>query len=378
VKGEDFMKRILFIITNLGGGGAEKVLINILNNLDYDKYKVDLLLISRQGLYLDKVNKNVNIKYVLPNQEDKGILQDLYRRFRYRIYTEYPQLMAKMLIGKKYDVEIAFLEGAPTKFLTYSHNRSSKKVAWVHIDLTKHRTMSYEMEREIYKNIDDVICVSQQSRDKFIDMYPEYRNKAKVIYNLIDKENIKTFAEEEIQFNFNENSIVAIGRLTGQKRFDILIRAHKLLLNEGINNNLVILGEGELRSELETLVKELGVEESVLMPGFIKNPYPYIKNSDLFVVSSDYEGFSLVVAEAMTLGKAIVSTDCTGPSELLGYGEFGVIVDKGNQHTMKDWLKDLLTNKDLRVSYEHKAIERSEILNKETVMNNIYNLFNVR
>jgi glycosyltransferase involved in cell wall biosynthesis len=372
------MKKLLFIITNLGGGGAEKVLINLLNNIDYNKYKVDMLLISRQGVYLDKVNKNVNVKYIIPKDDNGGIIQDIYRRFRYRLYTDYPKLMAKMLIGNKYDVEIAFLEGAPTTFLSYSPNRSSKKVAWVHTDLTKHRTMSYEMEREIYKTIDNVICVSKQSRDKFIDMYPEYHNKANVIYNLIDKENIKKFAEEKIRFNFNENSIVAIGRLTRLKRFDILIKAHKLLLNEGINNNLVILGEGELREELETLVKELDVEESVTMPGFIKNPYPFIKNGDLFVVSSDYEGFSLVVAEAMTLGKAIVSTDCTGPSELLGYGEIGVLVDRGNEFAMKDRLKELFLDKNLRHYYEQKAIERSEMLNKEMVMNNIYNLLDER
>src|SRR5437773_2617549 len=105
------MKKILFIIYNLGGGGAEKVLINILNNLDYKRYKVDLLLIKEEGVYLDKVNKNVNVTSVLSNKRSNNFFYRLYRYCNYQLYENYPKIISKLYIGKKYDIEISFLEG---------------------------------------------------------------------------------------------------------------------------------------------------------------------------------------------------------------------------------------------------------------------------
>ncbi|WP_157774327.1 glycosyltransferase [Priestia aryabhattai] len=368
------MRKVLFIINNLGGGGAEKVLINILNNIDYTQYQIDLLLLVEEGVYLDKVNKNVNLKTVIPRKKSNKLFHRLYRYCSYKLYKLHPRISASLLIGKKYDLEISFLEGPSTIFLSHSPNKKSKKVAWIHADLVEHRTMSYEKERKIYKVIDEIVCVSHQCKNKILELYPEYNKKLKVIYNLIDKDEILRLSNEKIDFTFDENTIVAVGRLTKVKRFDILIRAHRLLRNEGIKSKLVILGEGELRNELEELVKNLHLEDTVYMPGFVENPYPYIKNGDIFAVSSDHEGFSLVVAEALTLEKAIVSTNCTGPTELLCNGEFGIIISRENEIALKNSLKELLLNKRLREEYERKALKRSEILSKQQVMNLIYKL----
>ena len=365
------MKKILFIIKNLNGGGAEKVLINLFNNIDYTKYKVDLLLLVEEGPYLDKVNKNVNVKSIIPK---KKIINIVYRSIISRTYSRFPKLIAKKFIGKRYDIEIAFLEGGSTKFLGESHNTVSKKIGWIHSDLKKHRQLSMEVEYNLYNKIDKIVCVSEQARDSFIELYPQYKSKVEVIYNLIENENILKLSKENVLYEFKHNTIVSVGRLTKAKRYDLLIKAHKLLIQDGIDAELIILGEGELRSDLENLIKELKIEDKVKLLGFHENPYPYIKNSTIYAMASDYEGFSLVVAEALILGKSVVSTNCTGVSELLGNGEYGELVDIGNEYMMKDRIKELLLNTEKRELYEKKALERSKIFDKNKVINQIQEL----
>lgn len=367
------MRKILFVIQDLSGGGAEKVLINILNNIDYSKYSVDLLLLYEDGIYLEEINRNVKLKFVIPKR-DKNKYRNIYNSFIHRVYTNYPRLCSQIFLNQKYDVEIAFLEGSATSFLSMSPNKHSKKIAWVHTNLLEHRASPLKGEKEAYKNIDKIICVSEQSKQKLLELYPEYVNKTRVIYNLIDKKGILNLANEKKEICMDTQFIVAAGRLVSSKRYDLLIKAHKLLLEEGVDQKLLILGEGELRKELEQLIKNLKVEESVLMPGFIKNPYPYIKNCDVYAMSSDYEGLPLVITEAMTLGKAIVSSDCTGASELLGYGKYGVIVRRDDEYLLKDEIKKILLNKELRVNIENKALEGSKLLNSDVILEQIVSI----
>ena len=369
------MKSILFIINNLGGGGAEKVLVDILNNFDYSMYSIDLLLLSEEGVYLNKINKNVKINSIVPKNKFKNkYINKIYRSMSYRMYKYFPSISCRLAIRKKYDVEIAFLEGHSTFLLSKSPNKNSKKIAWVHTDITKHKPISQRIEKESYDKVDKVICVSEEAKQKFIEVYPSYKEKVSVIYNIIDKDKILQMSNEYIKYETNKPTILGIGRLINSKRFDLLIKVYKKLLDDGIDCNLIILGEGGERSKLEELVYLLDIKDKVYMPGYIENPYAYIKKSDVLVVTSDIEGFSLVIAEAMTLGKAIISTDCTGPKELLEDNKYGIIIEKNNLQALFVNLKKFLLSDKYRKKYESLSIKRSKIFNKNEVIESIITL----
>lgn len=369
------MKKILIIQDSLRGGGAERVLINILKNIDYNFYSIDLLLLVEEGIYLSELPEQVNILRVYPKLNiENTIIKKSNRAFR-RFFNKYFLDKVYYKITKKnYDIEIAFLEGPTTKLLLKSSNKCSKKIAWIHNDLKKYRVMPKSEEIECYQKVDKVICVSEDTKKVFVDLYPQYIDKTDVIYNLINVEEIKKLSNEKINFDFSIPTVVGIGRLVNQKRFDILINAHKQLIEDGINHKLLILGEGGNKQDLLKLIDELKVNESVEIKEFQKNPYPYIKNATVFAMASDFEGFSLVIAEALVLGKAIVSTRCAGPIELLEGGKSGLLVECQNIGQIKGALKQLIIDKNMRVYYENRAIERSKIFDKSKVMESINRL----
>lgn len=192
---------------------------------------------------------------------------------------------------------------------------------------------------------------------------------------MIDKNDILRKASEDISFKVEGFSVIAIGRLVKEKRIDLLIKAVKLLLEEDIYVNLLILGAGEKELELRELIKKYNINDNVRMLGFIDNPYPYLKNADLFALSSDIEGLPLVLCEAMILGKAIVATNCTGPKELLNDGEFGIITNCNNEVDLKNAIKSVISSKALKNSLEEKSKMRSDIFNSNFVMKQIVELF---
>lgn len=367
-------KKIVIIQETLAGGGAERVLVNILNKFNYDKFEVDLLVIHKTGIYLEKIPENVNIKSIFsPLESNNKFVKRIYHKLSNIIIKKFASIIHSKYIGKNYDIEIAFLEGPCTYILSKSKNKCSVKIGWIHIDLKKFRRMSEEEEKECYKKLDHIICVSNESKNRFLELYPKYSEKVKVIYNLINTEEIKELSEENINYSFNEPTIVAVGRLAQQKRFDILIKAHSLLINEGIKHKLLILGEGNEEDYLKKLITELNVDNSVSLHGFVKNPYPFIKNSDIYVMSSDFEGLPLVICEALVLGKAIVSTDCTGPNELLKDGT-GLLVPCNNHNELKEAIKFLLCNRDIKLVLERKSIEKSKLFNEDKVLKEIYKI----
>lgn len=368
-------KKILIAQYSLGGGGAEKVLVDILNNVDYSKYEISIFLLRKEGVYLNKVNENVNIiapigNVIFKNEKVNKLLND----FRFALIKFMPKIVHRLVVGNEYDVEIAFVEGLTSKFIADSCNKNSKKISWVHIDLEKYKPIKEFFQKRFYPKFDVIACVSEDSKRVFEKLYPNLKDKTRVVYNLIDSKQIIELANEEIEFDEEIPTIIAVGRLSIQKRFDVLIKAHKLLLDDGINHKLLILGEGEKKDELQLLINNLKVNETVDLHGFVDNPYKYIKKSKAFAMSSDFEGLPLVVCESLVLGKPIVATRCTGPTELLGNGEYGLLVDCDNEVQLKDALKSILMDDSLCEYYSNKSLERSKIFDTKEAINNIYNL----
>ena len=367
------MKKVLIMIDNLNGGGAEKVLVDILNNINYMKYNIDLFLIRKEGVYLNNINKNINLKYFLNKIGSK--LKYFLKNKLYILTRKFPQLI-NLVIRKKYDISIAFLEGESTKFLSYKKG-DKKKIAWVHTNLDLHKTFSKELEEYYYSKYNNIVCVSKDVKEVFDKRYPIFKERTEVIYNLIDKQEIIN-KSNLIKINLKNKSdinVIAVGRLVKEKGFDLLLKAHKILIDEKVSHNIYILGEGPERKNLEEQIKKYSLENSFFLLGFKENPYPFIKEADIFISSSRYEGFSLVVAEALILKKPVIATKCTGPLELLENGKYGVLINVNNSDELAVELKNMILNKERREFFSKKALERSQIFEKEEIMNKIENLF---
>lgn len=373
VKHLEKKKKILIVQETLEGGGAEKVLIDILNNIKYSKYDVDLLLIKNTGVYIDQINENVNKKYIY-NKSKIVILDKIKDKIFKKIIIKYfCNFFVKNKIESDYYAEIAFLEGPSSQIVSKLKNKNSKKIGWVHTDLRKLRRITKKEEKVIYSRFDKIVCVSNEVKNALVSLYPFTEEKSKVIYNLIDMENIKKRAKQEIKFNFDGKNIVSVGRLIDSKRFDLIIKAHKEVIDKGIKHNLIILGEGPLKHDLINLADRLGVSNSVKFIGFVKNPYPYIAKADIYVMASDYEGLPLVICEALVLNKVIISTDCTGPLELLSNGS-GILVKRGEYKEIANNIINILKNQNEGEKFKDSIKCTIEKFDTENIMNQIYNV----
>ena len=369
-------KKVLIVNNTLGEGGAEKVLIDILNRFNYDKFQVKLLILNKKGMRFKDVNKNVKLRCLYPDWKFKSkFANKIWNFFKYRSIEYFYSIIYRLYAGMKNDIEIAFLEGDPTKFVSQSLNKKSKKIAWVHTDLSKSRSKEVNDEfKSVYETFDKIVCVSNSSKVAFLNYYQNMGDKVITIYNMIEIEKVRTLSNEILDIKYNKPTIVSVGRLTKLKRFDLLIKAHKNLLDKGISNEVIILGIGEEEENLKKLISIKGVEDTVKMLGYKDNPYPYIKNGDIFVVTSDFEGFSLVIAEAVCLGKVIVSTKNGGANEILCNDKYGKLVELGNEGELTNALGEVLLDDDKRRYYEKSVQERCKIFKPTRVMNEINTL----
>ena len=348
------MIKVLFFIENLTEGGAEKVLRNLVNNMDQMRFDVTVQTVWPCDFekYLVK-----GIKYKSMYSERNSI-----NNMRYRFEAE-TGLAYKLHIKDDYDIECAYLEAGATKIMAASNNKKAKKLAWVHCDLKK--AMSdpaafAEKTKPYYAKYDKVICVSENVRDSFEELF-EDTVPTVVVYNTVDDGEIISKAQTPMPEAdiMPPLTVVSLGRLSAQKNYLRLLKAHKRLVDEGIRHNVWILGEGPQRELLEQFAAENGLSDTVKLMGFKGNPFPYLRNADLLVCSSDYEGMSTFVTEGLILGKPIVTTDCTGMRELLGESEYGLITELSDDG-FYEGLKQMLTDVTVKEKYAEKASERGK------------------
>lgn len=350
-------KKVLFLINTLRDGGAEKILVDIVNNMDSQIYDIEVKLIYREGVYLDSLNNNIKLSSI--SKTPFGAHQ--VARLLPRLSSE---LLYKLFIKSTYDIEIAFLEGYATKIIAGAP-ANTRKVAWVHCDLTKTEWINgvFKNEagfRECYKKIDTVICVSQTVKKAFIKRFGNL-TQLLVKYNPVDVEGIKKLAREYVEKKPSNDKITlfTMGRFSYPKNFMRLLKAVNNIVNRGFNVELWLFGEGEQRHELEQYVNCNNLSDIVWMPGYVANPYPYLLNADLYVCSSIYEGFSTAVTEAIVLGVPVLTTDVSGMQEILGDNEFGVIVEN-NDYAFNKGLLKMIEQPELLSYYRDKAKERSD------------------
>lgn len=358
-------KKILFLIESLSGGGAEKVLTTLVNNLDKSKFDIMLCCVVNTGKYIAALNSNIQYVYIIPDLNLlKGIKRWYYSLLYHLIYQWLPlKWVYKLFVPQNRDVEIAFVEGFATKLLSYSTNRNAKKIAWVHIDLERfHWTQSVykdiKEEQTCYQRYDQIVTVSDTVQSAFKRVFKEVHVPIQTLYNPIDSNEILSKGKEEVSCVKSSNiRLVSVGRLVHQKAYDRLLRIVNLLIQQHYPIELWIIGEGEERGRLENYIRENGLEKVVTLLGFQSNPYAYLTQCDLFICSSVSEGYSTAVTEALILGLPVITTRCSGMDELLLNGKCGVIT-KNTEEALYIGLKTLLDNPEQLLFYKHQTESR--------------------
>lgn len=370
------MIKVLFFLESLGGGGAEKVLVNLIKGLDKSKYNITVKVMSDVGVYNDEIAEIIKYKSIISGKNyGKNIFHNIFYKIKYKlIYLLPKKIIYKIIAREKYDVEVAFIEGFATAVISESKNKLSKKIAWIHVDpIERNYADAYfknlEEHSQCYKKFDKIVCVSKSVEKSTIKKYGITLNNIMTQYNPIDEDDIKKRANEKINIlDSSAIKFITIGRLVEQKGYDRLIRVIKRLKEEydGVFQ-LLILGDGEKKKQLEEYIKENKLTNIVKLQGFVKNPYPYLKNSDLFICSSRAEGYSLVIAESLILNVPVISTKCSGPNELLDFGKYGMLVEN-DEDSLYLGLKNIIDDRNKLKELKKKSQKRSEIFNyKKTI-----------
>lgn len=365
---------------SLAGGGAERALVELLNSFDYTKYSVTLCVIFGSGVYMTKIPPQIQLINIFTDK-DSAFQVSLKKRALKHYRKRGSTWLMKYLIGtkirnKKYDVIISFMEGYPVIFHSLICKWSSKNISWIHCDLsTYHWTKNFfrdlKYERQCYEKMDELVFVSSNAMKAFECLY-DISIPKECIYNVVDVERIREFAEE-LNISYDHLTITLIGSLYEVKGYDRVIRVAKKLKDAGYLFRIQILGNGEELGALTRLRDKLGVQEEISFLSFQKNPYPYLKQSDIFVSSSLSEGLSLVICEALALGVPVVATKTAGSMELLDNGNYGILAEQDDD-SLYEAIKKLIDDSELRDYYRGKARSRIKLFEVEQTMQKVYNI----
>ncbi|MBJ8051850.1 glycosyltransferase [Bacillus cereus] len=390
-------KDVLFVINNLNCGGAEKSLISLLNTMDYSRYNVDLFLFKHEGLFLNKIPKQVNVleeppEYQLFDMPIKAAIMKCLRQGRLdialsRVCAGYIfkseknkarceqrvwRYLSKSLqnISKKYDVAIGYLEKNPVYFCIDKVN-ANKKIGFIHTDYDK-LGMDPNIDMGYFRSLDHIVTVSEECANVLKQRFSIYNDKIGVIHNIVSPSTINKMSQEKVDLERKGVKLVSVGRLSHEKGFDLAIEACKNLVGDGYEIKWYIIGEGEGRGKLEKMIEENHLQDHFLLLGLKENPYPYIREADIYVQPSRFEGKSIAIDEAKILHKPIVVTNFSTAKDQIKNEENGLIIDM-DAHSLSEGIKKLIHNEELR----NKLIKNlsDEELGTEPEIKKLYTLF---
>lgn len=366
-------KSIIFVILSLQSGGAEKSLVNLLNEMNPNAYDIDLLLFRKKGVFLSQIPDYVNVLNTPPivealyNQEkSKGILEFCVRAYK-AFATGFSSLFEKdkpargafrwkffyrkviPSLKKEYEAAVAYLEGEPTYFCMDKIPDAKKKIVWVHNDY-KSSGFPKKYDESYFTRADKIVSVSNECVEILRQEFPLLRDKIIGLNNINSSTVIRRRASEYVpeDLNFSVPIILSIGRLMNQKGFDMAVDAATILKDRGYLFHWYVVGEGELRTSLEKQISKLSMEEYFILLGLRENPYVYLNNCNVFVQSSRYEGKSVVLDEAKILSKPIVVTNYDTVEDQICSGKEGIIVEM-TPEGIAEGIMGFLDNPDLEI-----------------------------
>ncbi len=366
--------KYLFITGPLNAGGAERVLLDVLRNFDYTQHEVHLCQIVAGGHLIHEVPEQVKrlplwpaytLGYKLANHISNKLGIDYFVRQRMR-----------QVLTEKYDVAISFLEGTPLKFHAIGMLMAKRHYSWVHCDLynfpyEKGQFRNEQEELNAYNTMDAVICVAKDTEKAFQKRFPTCKSTVRTIYNPVDITKVQSMSNTCTIEN-KDFTVLCLGRISPQKKFDRVVRVASLLKAKGLPIHFQIMGQGELKYEIEQMIKDYGVQDRVEIKPFQSNPFPYVKAADMLLSSSVAEGFSLVICEAMALGTPVISTRTAGPIEILK-DKYGLLCEHDDE-SIAAAVEQMYLNAELRCNYAQSARSRVQDFAVENTMQQIYAL----
>ena len=372
LRGENEVIKILFVIHDLSVGGAEKVLVNLVNNMDYKKFDVTILSLFDVGVNKQFLNPHVKYRYAFK----KAI-----RGNSHLMKLLSPQQLYKQLIPKGYDIVVSYLEGTTARIVGGCSDKRVKIVSWIHYAIRdrKELCLGFRGIKEAvkcYNRADEIVFVSQDVKQAFLDLCPIDVNTT-VLYNTNESEKIITKASETVEnFKFDNKKFYwcGVGKVIPNKGFDRMIHIQKRLLSEGYHSHLLILGTGWQQEELKCWCENNGIADTVSFLGYQTNPYKYVSKCNLFVCASHGEGFSTATTEALIVGTPVCTVNVSGMREMLGdNNEYGMIVEN-NEDALYKRIKSLLDDISLLQYYREQAIIRGKSFSTEETVKKVENM----
>ncbi len=373
-------KNLLFVVDNLKLGGVTRVLCSLLCELAPLDFNIDLLVLHYYEDMKIDLPKQVNIiaggnalsaadesfSALLKSGRFIRILNKLFFAFKIKtgLIKNTIKKDRKKSVTKIYDTEIAFGDGFP--FLYTAFGDSKRKLAWMHSDVCvrDYSARYFSTMKKALSRMDACVAVSEKVAQSYKTRYGVKNVTA--VHNIMNQTEIieKADADVSLPFDNNQLNLVSVGRLDYSKNYEMLVQIAKRLYDDNLRFKLYIIGDGDERDTLTEQISSLGLTDTVFLLGRKDNPYPFIKNADLFVLSSRYEGLPTVLYEAIILKTPCVSTDVAGAREILK-DIYGIITDN-NEDSFYDVLKSIIENPEA-LSAINKSLFGYEYSTSETI-----------
>ena len=323
------MKKLLFAAHSLELGGIEKALVTLLNYLvAKNKYEITLILEEKKGIFLEELDKKVKIIEYKPSESKNVLIRKLINLLKRIIFI--------LKYKNKFDFSASFATySIPASFV--SRTASKNSALWGHADYytlfnyNRSEMVKFFEERK-YKKFKNIIFVSKEGKDTFVNIFPEMRDKTIVCNNLIDAKKIINLSKEKIKLEKEKNVVtfINVGRHDErQKKLSRLIEASKKLNEENYKFKVLLIGDGQDTDMYKEMVEKNNLQEKVQFVGRKQNPYPYFNISDCVILTSDYEGYPVVFLESFVLNKPIITTKVSDYKEV--EGKYGYITEKNTE-----------------------------------------------
>lgn len=348
--------KILFLIHDLGQGGAEKVLVNLVNNMNRALFDISVVALFGGGVNEQFLKSDVHYRTVWP----KGVPGN--SKFMKLLS---PRQLHRICVKEQYDIEISYLEGPSARVISGCPDVNTKLVSWIHVEqhTMDNLSVAFRSEREAracYNRFEQTICVSQYVHDDFCRIL-DFQRPCKVLYNTLESDKILASSDEAAPELKDDEKIklIAVGTLKQSKGYMRLLKIIKRLRDEQYPVHLYILGIGPLLQEMKEYIYQNKLGDIVTLLGYQTNPYKYISKCDLFVCASFAEGFSTAATEALIVGTPVCTVEVSGMREMLGeQNEYG-IVTMNDENALYDGIRHLLENVELRTYYKKQSFLRS-------------------
>ena len=351
------MTKILFLIRDLGQGGAEKVLVNLVNNMDATKFDISVIALFGGG---------VNEQFLAPHIHFRSIWKHSLPGNSHLMKILSPKQLHKLCVKEHYDIEVSYLEGPAARVVSGCPHKDTKLVSWIHTEFLNPKALfaPFRSKKEAlasYGKFHYTACVSRNVLNRFQEL-TGIRDNCAVLYNTVESQKILDLSQTDPPFTdpFPGIRMIALGTLKEVKGFDRLLRVIHKLVQDGYSLHLTLLGIGPLETELKNQIRDLGLTDHVTMPGYEVNPYRYIRQCDLFLCSSHTEGFSTAATEALIVSTPVCTVEVSGMKEMLGENNEYGIVTENTEDALYAGIKQLLDDPKLLEHYTHQAAFRGQ------------------